>query len=75
MGIGWLFLLLTVLWLIQLGLAYQQAQRFMARAGALQAGLSVDRGLAPPAARASLCSGRGGAGRWPHRRRGLRGSR
>jgi DNA-binding transcriptional regulator of glucitol operon len=36
MGVGWLFLLLVVLWLLQLGLAYQQAQRFMARARALR---------------------------------------
>ena len=36
MGIGWLFLLLAVLWALQLGLAYQQAQAFMARAKALR---------------------------------------
>ena len=36
MAIGWLFLLLAVLWALQLGLAYQQAQAFMARAKALR---------------------------------------
>jgi DNA-binding transcriptional regulator of glucitol operon len=36
MGIGWLFLLLGVLWLLQLVLAYSQAQRFMARTRALR---------------------------------------
>jgi DNA-binding transcriptional regulator of glucitol operon len=36
MGVGWLFLLLGVLWLLQLVLAYQQAQRFMARARRLR---------------------------------------
>jgi DNA-binding transcriptional regulator of glucitol operon len=36
MAIGWLFLLLAVLWALQLGLAYQQAQAFMARARALR---------------------------------------
>jgi DNA-binding transcriptional regulator of glucitol operon len=36
MGVGWLFLLLGVLWLLQLVLAYQQAQRFMTRARALR---------------------------------------
>jgi DNA-binding transcriptional regulator of glucitol operon len=36
MGIGWLFLLLGVLWLLQLVLAYSQAQRFMARARKLR---------------------------------------
>jgi DNA-binding transcriptional regulator of glucitol operon len=36
MGVGWLFLLLGILWLLQLALAYQQAQRFMARARALR---------------------------------------
>jgi DNA-binding transcriptional regulator of glucitol operon len=36
MGIGWLFLMLGALWLLQLVLAYAQAQRFMARARALR---------------------------------------
>jgi DNA-binding transcriptional regulator of glucitol operon len=36
MSVGWLFLLLGALWLLQLGLAYQQAQRFMARARRLR---------------------------------------
>jgi DNA-binding transcriptional regulator of glucitol operon len=36
MAVGRLFLLLGVLWLLQLVLAYQQAQRFMARARALR---------------------------------------
>src|SRR4029450_4217674 len=36
MGFGWLFLLIGVLWLLQLLLAYQQAQRFMARSRALR---------------------------------------
>jgi DNA-binding transcriptional regulator of glucitol operon len=36
MGIGWIFLTLAVLWLLQLALAYQQAQRFMARARRLR---------------------------------------
>jgi glucitol operon activator protein len=36
MAVGRLFILLGVLWLLQLVLAYQQAQRFMARARALR---------------------------------------
>jgi DNA-binding transcriptional regulator of glucitol operon len=36
MGVGAIFLLLGVLWLFQLVLAYQQAQRFMRRARALR---------------------------------------
>ena len=36
MGVGAIFLLLGLLWVLQLGLAYQQAQRFMARARALR---------------------------------------
>jgi DNA-binding transcriptional regulator of glucitol operon len=36
LGVGAIFLLLGVLWLLQLGLAYVQAQRFMARARALR---------------------------------------
>ena len=36
MGVGWVFLLLGALWLLQLFLAYQQAQRFMARTRALR---------------------------------------
>ena len=34
MGFGWVFLLIGVLWLVQLVLAYLQARRFMARASA-----------------------------------------
>ena len=47
MGIGWLFLLIGVLWLLQLGLAYQQAQRFMARARALRRRGRVSIGASP----------------------------
>jgi DNA-binding transcriptional regulator of glucitol operon len=47
MGIGWLFLLLAVLWLLQLGLAYQQAQGFMARARALRRLGRVSIGASP----------------------------
>jgi glucitol operon activator protein len=36
MGVGAIFLLLGVLWVLQLVLAYQQAQRFMQRARALR---------------------------------------
>jgi DNA-binding transcriptional regulator of glucitol operon len=36
LGVGAIFLLIAVLWLLQLGLAYQQARRFMARARALR---------------------------------------
>jgi DNA-binding transcriptional regulator of glucitol operon len=36
MGVGAIFLLLGLLWVLQLGLAYQQAQRFMQRARALR---------------------------------------
>ena len=36
MGFGWMFLLIGGLWLLQLVLAYLQAQRFMARARALR---------------------------------------
>jgi DNA-binding transcriptional regulator of glucitol operon len=36
MGVGWVFLTLGALWLLQLVLAYQQAQRFMARTRALR---------------------------------------
>jgi DNA-binding transcriptional regulator of glucitol operon len=35
-GVGWFFLMLGLLWLLQLVLAYQQAQRFMARTRALR---------------------------------------
>jgi DNA-binding transcriptional regulator of glucitol operon len=47
MGIGWLFLLLAVLWALQLGLAYQQAQQFMARARALRRLGRVSIGASP----------------------------
>jgi DNA-binding transcriptional regulator of glucitol operon len=47
MGIGWLFLLLAVLWALQLGLAYQQAQHFMARARALRRLGRVSIGASP----------------------------
>ena len=47
MAIGWLFLLLAVLWALQLGLAYQQAQAFMARARALRRLGRVSIGASP----------------------------
>ena len=47
MGIGWLFLLLGAVWLLQLVLAYQQAQRFMARARALRRLGRVSIGASP----------------------------
>jgi DNA-binding transcriptional regulator of glucitol operon len=47
MGIGWLFLLLGALWLLQLVLAYQQAQRFMARARRLRRHGKVSIGASP----------------------------
>jgi DNA-binding transcriptional regulator of glucitol operon len=47
MGIGWFFLLLGTLWLLQLVLAYQQARRFMARARALRKLGRVSIGASP----------------------------
>ncbi len=47
MGIGWLFLLIGVLWLLQLLLAYQQARHFMARARALRRQGRVSIGASP----------------------------
>jgi DNA-binding transcriptional regulator of glucitol operon len=47
MGIGWLFLLLGVLWALQLLLAYQQARHFMARARALRRHGRVSIGASP----------------------------
>jgi DNA-binding transcriptional regulator of glucitol operon len=47
MRIGWLFVLLAVLWLLQLGLAYQQAQRFLARTRALRRHGRVSIGASP----------------------------
>ncbi len=47
MGIGWLFVLLAVLWLLQMGLAYQQAQQFMARARKLRRLGRVSIGASP----------------------------
>jgi DNA-binding transcriptional regulator of glucitol operon len=47
MGIGWIFLTLAVLWLLQLALAYQQAQRFMARTRALRRLGRVSIGASP----------------------------
>jgi DNA-binding transcriptional regulator of glucitol operon len=47
MGMGWLFLLLGVLWLLQLVLAYQQARRFMARARTLRRLGKVSIGASP----------------------------
>jgi DNA-binding transcriptional regulator of glucitol operon len=47
MGVGWIFLLLGALWLLQLVLAYQQAQRFMARARALRRLGRVSVGASP----------------------------
>jgi DNA-binding transcriptional regulator of glucitol operon len=46
-GIGWVFLLLAALWLVQLALAYQQAQRFMARSRALRRLGKVSVGASP----------------------------
>src|SRR5512132_1292867 len=47
MGFGWMFLLIGVLWLLQLVLAYLQAQRFMARARALRGRGRVSVGASP----------------------------
>jgi DNA-binding transcriptional regulator of glucitol operon len=47
MGIGWLFLLIGVLWALQLLLAYQQARHFMARARALRRHGRVSIGASP----------------------------
>jgi DNA-binding transcriptional regulator of glucitol operon len=47
LGVGAIFLLLAVLWLIQLGLTYQQAQRFLARARALRRRGRVAIGASP----------------------------
>lgn len=47
MGIGWLFLTIGVLWLLQLVLAYQQARHFMARARALRRQGRVSIGASP----------------------------
>jgi DNA-binding transcriptional regulator of glucitol operon len=47
MGFGWFFILLGVLWLLQLLLAYQQAQRFMARSRALRRQGRVSIGASP----------------------------
>jgi DNA-binding transcriptional regulator of glucitol operon len=47
MGIGAIFILLGVLWLLQLVLAYQQAQRFMKRARALRRQGRVAIGASP----------------------------
>ena len=47
MGIGWLFLTIGVLWLLQLLLAYQQARHFMARARALRRHGRVSIGASP----------------------------
>jgi DNA-binding transcriptional regulator of glucitol operon len=47
MGIGWLFLLIGVLWLLQLLLAYQQARHFLARARALRRKGRVSIGASP----------------------------
>jgi DNA-binding transcriptional regulator of glucitol operon len=47
MGIGTTFILLGVLWLLQLVLAYQQAQRFMRRARALRRQGRVAIGASP----------------------------
>jgi len=46
MGIAVLFLVLGVVWLVQLGLAYLQARRFMARVRALRRSGTVAVGLA-----------------------------
>jgi DNA-binding transcriptional regulator of glucitol operon len=47
LGVGAIFLLIAVLWLLQLGLAYQQARRFMARARALRRQGRVAIGASP----------------------------
>jgi DNA-binding transcriptional regulator of glucitol operon len=47
MGIGWLFLTIGVLWLLQLLLAYQQGRQFMARARALRRQGRVSIGASP----------------------------
>ena len=47
MGIGWLFLTIGVLWLLQLLLAYQQARHFMARARTLRRQGRVSIGASP----------------------------
>jgi DNA-binding transcriptional regulator of glucitol operon len=47
MGFGWFFILLGVLWLLQLLLAYRQAQRFMARSRALRRQGRVSIGASP----------------------------
>ena len=47
MGIGWLFLLIGVLWLLQLLLSYQQARHFMARAQVLRRQGRVSIGASP----------------------------
>jgi DNA-binding transcriptional regulator of glucitol operon len=47
MGIGWLFLTIGVLWLLQLLLSYQQARHFMARARALRRQGRVSIGASP----------------------------
>jgi DNA-binding transcriptional regulator of glucitol operon len=47
LGVGAIFLLLAVLWLLQLGLAYRQARRFMARARALRRQGRVSIGASP----------------------------
>jgi DNA-binding transcriptional regulator of glucitol operon len=47
MGFGWIFLLLGVLWLLQLLLAYQQARQFMARARVLRRQGRVSIGASP----------------------------
>ena len=47
MGFGWFFILLGALWLLQLVLAYQQAQRFMARSRALRRRGRVSIGASP----------------------------
>jgi DNA-binding transcriptional regulator of glucitol operon len=47
MGIGWVFLSLGALWLLQLLLAWHQAQRFMRRARALRRQGKVSIGASP----------------------------
>ena len=47
MGVGWIVVTLAVLWLLQLALAYQQAQRFMARTRALRRLGKVSIGASP----------------------------
>src|SRR4029453_10410770 len=69
MGVGAIFLLLGLLWVLQLVLAYQQAQRFMRRARVLRRQGGVSIGAPPPPLPGPAHLGHGGRAR----RRQLRG--